>query len=39
MEQERALFDSLHRPVRYHADGRKLVIASANGAVIFTFSR
>jgi heat shock protein HslJ/uncharacterized protein YecT (DUF1311 family) len=39
MAQERAFLDSLRRTVHYHADGRQLVLESANKSVVLTFSR
>jgi heat shock protein HslJ/uncharacterized protein YecT (DUF1311 family) len=39
LAQERAFLDSLRRTVHYHADGRQLVLESANKSVVLTFSR
>ncbi len=39
MAQERAFLDSLRRTAHYHADGRQLVLESANKSVVLTFSR
>jgi heat shock protein HslJ/uncharacterized protein YecT (DUF1311 family) len=39
LAQERAFLDSLRRTVQYHADGRQLVLESANKSVVLTFSR
>lgn len=39
MAQERAFLESLRRTVHYHADGQRLVLESADKAVVLTFSR
>lgn len=39
MAQERAFLESLRRTAHYRADGRQLVLESANGSIVLTFRK